>query len=460
MFTVDAIDAAYQRAWAAFEVGRYDLCRQSALEGLREDPQNVDLIVLLGHVDLICDNYRNARARGANAIEIDPEDPRGYSILAWGTISDVQYSPNDPKFVPQSSDAPQAHEDRIRTARKLVKRCLELDPHQASYFTLLAELEFLSDQPGKALEAAGAGLAVDPSHAGSSHARIRALRHLRRLDDAIETGRTRLSFDPEDAEVHHSLAQLYLEQKDIASATCHARQAVRLKPTDAEHRQTYWDTIKAKNPLFRPFVYWQFFAKRVSGLSEKVSTVALVSVGVVSGGIGAWAQDAYDFAGAPLLAVAVGLVAAIVLASERPCMLLVDLIMFATDQEYRATVDRRELAITTSVAFTALLLVSGFVLAAFSIYLPLGVLFVCLVFVAPVYCLIRSKSVTGKLVFTFNLLVMACLLTCCVELFEDSRPNTAQRIDAIYFFMGFMFAGIVGPALYAHMKQQEQRYSR
>ncbi len=142
---------------------------------------------------------------------------------------------------------------------------MELDPHQASYFTLLAELEFLCADPDKALEAANAGLAVDPSHAGSSHARIRALGELRRLQEAIETGLVRLSFDPEDADVHHSLARLYLEQKDIASATRHARAAVRLKPTDAEHRQTYWDTIKAKNPFFRPFVYWQFFAKRVAG---------------------------------------------------------------------------------------------------------------------------------------------------------------------------------------------------
>ncbi len=186
----------------------------------------------------------------------------------------------------------------------------------------------------------------------------------------------------------------------------------------------------------------------------------MVGVGVVSGGIGAWAQDAYGFEGAPLLAVAVGLVVAVILSSERPCMLLVDLIMFAIDREYRATVDRRELAITTCLALGGLLLAGGFVLAAFSIYHPLGVMFVCLVFAAPIYCLFASESITGKFVFTCNLLLMAVLLTCCILLFDDSRPNTARRIYSIYFFMGFMFAGIAGPALYAHMKQQQQRYLR
>jgi hypothetical protein len=41
-----------------------------------------------------------------------------------------------------------------------------------------------------------------------------------------------------------------------------------------------------------------------------------------------------------------------------------------------------------------------------------------------------------------------------------SRKVSAVSRHAIYFFMGFMFAGIGGPALYAHIKQQQQRYSR
>ena len=443
----------YRRAWAAYQLGRYDLCQECIADGLRDDPCDVELVLLLGYVKYETEDYAAARGLGQNAIELDPDDPRGYSILAWATISDLNHSPSDPNFVPQSSDAAKASDERIEVGRKLAMRCLELDPEWAAYYALLAELEFMSEQPELALQAADNGLRVNPEDASCTRARIRALDKLRRLDEAIETGLRRLRLEPEDAGCHHQLAKLYLESRDIAAATRHARQAVRLQPAKPEHRQTYWDTIKSRNPWLRPFVYWQFIAKRLSAIPSEAKTIGLVAVPVVTGLLAAIVSEKFGFEGAPVLMLLVVGLGTCVLASERPCMTLVDMVMFVTDPDYRASVDRRELALHAAATWAALALIACLALAGFSIYTPLLVFVAAVIFAAPVGCLFLARSWKSRSALLLNLVIMAVCLGIAIDLYDDSRPGTPRRIYSMYGFMGFLFAGIAAPVLYGHFRK-------
>lgn len=457
----------YQRAWAAFELKKYELCCQCALDGLREDPQDIELMVLLGHCKLVMGEYGAGRAWGQHVIEMAPEDSRGFSLLARATISDAQFDPDAMPLPgdgaaqvfqatePPGFDPEKAHLARVKRGRELANRSLELDPQQAANFALLAQIEFLSGDPSAALEAANRGLAVDPRHASSAHARTRALTDLRRFDEAIATARNQLHFDPEDVDSHYHLGRLYLQSRDLDAATRHARQAVRLDPSDAQHRQSYWDTVKARNPFFRPFVYWQFIAHRLGGVSQGWKNAALFGVCGASGLLAAMAKKGWGFEGAPFLMLLPVGIAVFFFASERPCMLLVDLMMFVIDKEYRSTVEPKKMWIDAGITFLAFALIASLAFAAFDIFTPVIMLFVGLLLLAPAYCLWTADSKWVKALFAVSIFVMLMLFKMSVETYQESQPNTNERMISAYYFMGLLMVGVSIPVLYAHFTLDE-----
>ncbi|MGI9473605.1 MAG: tetratricopeptide repeat protein [Rubripirellula sp.] len=439
---------AYQRALAAFQVGRYDLCEQCVRDGLIESPNDVDLMVLLAHCKLATDQYAAVRSMSQDVIRLDPDDARGYSLLAWGTISDGHYEPVDPRTGRRSSGFLVASQRRLDIGGELAKRCLELEPSGARHFALLAEVERLRDALPEALLAAERGLAIDPDHGACARTRIRVLTELRRPDDAVEAALHRLSVDPEDTACHHMLAELYLGQFDTVQALPHARQAVRLEPTDREHRRIYWDCVKADHALFRPFVLWQFFARRISAIALPLRVCAFASSVIVAARFAVYFSQREGMAYAPVLVIlAFGLVIAL-LSSERPCMVFVDLAMFAVDPDYRASVDRRTLFRDAGLCVLGVLGLVAIGLTAFEIFWPILILVAALIASPTVYYLCRADSLILRIGFGVSLIVMACLAYSTVELFAGSSPGSKPRLFSMYAFMAFLFLGVAAPALY------------
>jgi hypothetical protein len=76
-------------------------------------------------------------------------------------------------------------------------------------------------------------------------------------------------------------------------------------------------------------------------------------------------------------------------------------------------------------------------------YTPLFVLLCTLVFAVPVTCFFLSDRLTGRLGLVTCAVVMVACLYYSVTAFRSSPANSSQRIQAIYGFTGFLFAGIV-----------------
>ena len=449
---------AYQRAWTAFTLGRYDLCQECLIDGLSGDPNNVDMLELLSQVHVATGRYESGREIARTVIQLDPEHPGGFRMLAWAIILDSKYSPDDPKFDPVSSDNRVALKARIKQARELTQRSLEIDPEDPYHYSLLAEVEFLSDNPEEALEAARKGLHVDASHGPCAHQRMRALQELRRFDEAVETGFQRLTIHPDDATCHFQLSRTFLAKGDRDSATRHARVAVQLDPQRSGHRELYWDTIKAQNPLFRPIVYWQFFAARLARIPDQLKIIGLIGLPACAGLAGGIAEKYYGIENISLwllvvIAIFVGLVA-----SERPCMAIVDLIMYMTDREYRAAIDGYQVAIsatTTLFAITALVSV-GF--ASIGVMWPLFALVGAFFLGIPGFCVLCTESLLWKSILVCAIVIAVALIWIGVPMYQNSVPNSSERMNAIFVFLG-VIATSIGSAI-AFLLLDDKRVQR
>ena len=444
----------------AFNLGRYDLCQECLVDGLAADPNNVDLLDLLSQVHVATGRYESARQLAQSVVSLDPEFPGGFRMLAWATILDAKYSPNDPKFDPVSSDNRVALKSRVKQARELAERCLEIDPEDPYHFSLLAEIEFLSDDAKSALEATQRGLHVDPRHGPCSHQRMRALQELDRLDDAIETGLQRLTIDPDDETCHYQLSRSYLANGNRESATRHARHAVQLDPQKEDHRKLYWDTIKAQNPLFRPFVYWQFFVKRISKLPRFLKVFPVGLVICLFFGLGV-AKEHYgeSMNGIFMCLLFVFAFLAVALTSERPCMTLVDLIMYATDKQYRIAVDRKGLVANALLMLSCAIVAVCFISNGFGIHWPLGALIASSLLALPLGCVFFTRSMVWKVVMVTATVSLAAFLWYGLSVFNGSVPNTAERNNATYMLAGFLFSCVVSTIIFliAHEKEIAER---
>lgn len=440
---------AYQRALAAFQVGRYDLCEQCVKDALIDDPNDVDLVVLLAHCKLATDQYVATRAIAKDAIRIDPEDGRGFYLLAWATISDALYEPLDPITGRKPQDLVVASEARLRIASDLVERCLEISPDHAPYYSLRAEIERLRGNDAEALKATSRGLALNPEDGPCSRTRVRILSGMQRFDEALQVALQRLRVEPEDGETHELSAELYLRRRDLEHALPHARQAVRLGPTDSDRRRLYWDCVKARHWFYRPFVYWRYLTQWIQSIPSVLRVFAFAVTVLVGGGLAVYVNHRSDMASAPILIIlGIGLLV-LLFSAERPCMLIVDLVMFATDPDFRLSVDRRQLAIDTGLAIFAVFTVISIVCMAMEIFAPILVLLGSVVAAPSLFFIARVSSRAARIGFVLNLLLLMIFGWLTVELFSNSLPGSRQRIYSFYAFLGFLFVGITGPAIYA-----------
>lgn len=440
---------AYQRALAAIQVGRYDLCEQRVLDALLDDPNDVDLLVLLAHCKLATDRYAATRALAEDAIHIDPEDGRGFYLLAWATISDALYEPLDPITGRKPQDLVVARETRLRIATDLAERCLEISPDHAPFYSLRAEIERLRGNDAEALKATARGLSLNPEDGPCARIRVRILSGMQRFDEALQVALQRLRVEPEDGETHELLAEFYLRRRELEHALPHARQAVRLGPTDSDRRRLYWDCVKARHWFYRPFVFWRYMTQWIQSVPSGLRVGAFAVTVLVGGGLAVYVNHQSDRASAPLLIIlGIGLLV-LLFSAERPCMLLVDLVMFATDPDYRLSADRRQLAIDTGLAILAVFTVISIVCMAMEIFAPILVLLGGIVAAPSFFFIARVSSPAARIGFVVNLLLLVILGWLTVELFSDSLPGSRQRIYSFYAFLGFLCVGITGPAIYA-----------
>jgi len=140
-------------------------------------------------------------------------------------------------------------------AHASARTALELDPCDPDAHAFLASCwTAVGDLGEEVLAAADRGLAFDPEHSDCLRMRAQALRMLGRAEEESETLELALRGATDDAYLHTWIGDSLLRKGDTHGALERFREALRLDPRLGAARRGLLLTLKARSPLFRPFL--------------------------------------------------------------------------------------------------------------------------------------------------------------------------------------------------------------
>ena len=145
-----------------------------------------------------------------------------------------------------------------------MENAIRLNPAEAVYFGLLADIKLHMKKYQEALDYADQGLALDPEDSFCLNTRASALIKLKRPNDAFDTIATSLENDPENSFTHTNLGWSKLETGQHKAALEHFREALRLNPNNDYAQAGMVEAIKAKNIFYRLFLKYVFWMNRMS----------------------------------------------------------------------------------------------------------------------------------------------------------------------------------------------------
>ncbi len=224
----DALLAQADVFWRRGEPGRLE---RVAADLIALDPQAPDGYEVLADAARLRGNYVRAIARYEEALERDPESADLLCSLATAqrraeepdeaerTIDRaLEHAPRDADCWIEKAAIHDDQGDR-RAAEAAIEKALELQPTSADALHL------------QALFASNAAPRTTHEHAAQ---------FLRALESR-----------PDDEEIHHHLASVYVELGDLDAAYRHVMESLRLDPTDAQVKDTLFEIVAMRSWLYR-----------------------------------------------------------------------------------------------------------------------------------------------------------------------------------------------------------------
>lgn len=155
--------------------------------------------------------------------------------------------------------------DNVKDAERAIDAAIGLDPGDADYHALKANLRFVrTDWPG-ALAAAEEALRLDPEHETAANLRGMALVKLGRKREAEAALDGLLARDPENALSQANQGWTQLERNDPKRALEHFRESLRIDPTLDWARAGMIEALKARNPVYRLILQFFLWMAKKSG---------------------------------------------------------------------------------------------------------------------------------------------------------------------------------------------------
>jgi tetratricopeptide (TPR) repeat protein len=185
-------------ARARFEAGDFRACREVALAGLAEHPDDPALLRLAGRASFELD-LDDAAGYLQRAVELDASD--GEAWLALGNALAGQGSPDQ--------------------ARAALERAVELRPDDVAALVDLGHASYAAGRPDEAIGYLKRATERDPANAGALRGLVEMYRSGGRLEDALGAARQVAEGSPGEATAVMDVAELCLElgRLDEAAAT-------------------------------------------------------------------------------------------------------------------------------------------------------------------------------------------------------------------------------------------------
>jgi tetratricopeptide (TPR) repeat protein len=226
-----------ERANLLLAQGRPKDAERQLADALRIEPENDYALGLLTRCKFDQQQYKAGIDVIKRAIQLMPHEGYYFYLLAFGYY---QLNLN------------------IEAARYL-HRAVQLSPWSAEFFGLWGLVLLEEKHFEQALQKANEGLAVDAENITCLNVRSTALNKLKRVDDAIETMQDALEKDPENAYTHTTVGWNLLEKGRHKDAAGHFREALRIHPNLEGAREGLKQALKSKIPPYKWLLRYSFW---------------------------------------------------------------------------------------------------------------------------------------------------------------------------------------------------------
>ena len=226
-----------ERARLLLSQGRTTDAKRELQQVLSKDPQNDIALSLFGQCLLEEKKTDEAITVFQQAIALEPENAYYFYLLGFAYYIKSDY---------------------VKAVEELTN-AIRMNPYAAEFFGLLGHVHIGQLKYETALEKADEGLALDPENITALNARSIALNKLRRTDDAVETMKTTLSMDPDNAITHATVGWNFLEKGKHKEATIHFREALRIDPDMSAAKTGLKEALKSVIPPYRWLLQFSFW---------------------------------------------------------------------------------------------------------------------------------------------------------------------------------------------------------
>lgn len=180
------------------------------MRALAADPERVDALKILAACHLRLTDAAGAESAARAAARLDPTDDRAAYLVAWSLWM----------------------RGSVDEARLWLREAIRMDPNDADYHVLQADIHAREQEWPRAEEAVDRGLRIDPESAWGLRVKVSVLLHTQRPRAAKEAAEGALRRHPEDAELHRLRGQAAERSGMRALARASFQEAVRLDPSD------------------------------------------------------------------------------------------------------------------------------------------------------------------------------------------------------------------------------------
>lgn len=230
------------RAHMLLQQNRPDEAAEVLTRLLSDNPNDPEILSLLGQVSLQTNKHAEARRLIERAISITPEDDHLHYLRTHTLV----------------------HQDKYDEAEKSIKEAINLNPTVAEYFGMFATIKLDRKKYEDGLELANRGLELDAENVLSVNARGRALLKLNRKEESFDTLEGALRNDPNNAYTHASFGWSELEKGDHKKALKHFRESLKNDPSFSYAQAGMIQALKAKFFLYRWFLSYTFWMSNMT----------------------------------------------------------------------------------------------------------------------------------------------------------------------------------------------------
>jgi len=234
------------------------------------------------------DRHEDAARELTRVLAAEPENPEAHTLFALAAMGAKRFEEATDaarRAVGLAPDWPHAHyvlgavlcdRNREKEALASAREAVRLDPEDPDHHALEAACHAGTKRWKDMRAAAERALELDPTHVWGLNLRAGALRQLGELDAAAEALDYALAEDPEDSNTHTSYGFAALQRGQVHDALQHFREALRLEPENETARVGLAEALKARNPLYRPILWWMFWSSKLTGGSSLLVVFGLM----------------------------------------------------------------------------------------------------------------------------------------------------------------------------------------